>query len=101
MLLLALIASCAVVMTFSSLLTASSLWKTSLRLDVLLSHGDEAVVEARRTLGSAHELLSRTNLAADFVQKIFGRFRKVHRVRSGGNHRIRSHVTNKTNKRRG
>lgn len=93
--LLALISFCAVIITFSSLLTAGSIWKTSQRLTLLLSHGDEAVLEARRTLGSAHDLLARTNLFADFVQRIFGRLGKVHRARSGGNHRIQRHVTNK------
>ena len=103
--LLALIAFCAVVVAVSLLVTANSLWKTSHRLDLFLSHGDEAAREAHRILGSARQILARTNRAAasvegvveracGFVQNFFGRFGQPHRVRTGV-HRIGSHVTNK------
>ena len=80
MFLLALIALCAVLTTLSSLVAAGSLWRTSHRLD--------------RLMGSAHELLSRTNRFAGFIQNFFGRFGQTQRARTG-NHRSARHVANK------
>lgn len=92
--LLALIAFCAVVTTLSLLVTANSLWRTSHRLDLLLCHGDAAVREARRALGSARQLLARTNRAAagvgGILDPIFGFAQGFF-----GNHRGARHVANK------
>ena len=76
MFLMALFALCAVLTTLSLLITAGSLWHTTQRFNLLLTHGDHAVQEARRTFGSARTLLS-------FVQNFFGY------------HRGKRHVMNK------
>ena len=72
----ALFALCAVLTTLSLLITAGSLWHTTQRFNLLLTHGDHAVQEARRTFGSARTLLG-------FVRNFFGY------------HRRKRHVTNK------
>ena len=87
--LLALVALCAVVITFSMLLTATSLWRATHRLELLLSHGEAAVRETRHALG----------LATGAVRNLFGKFPFFGRggrphLRSGS-HRTASHVTNK------
>lgn len=105
MFLLALIAFCAVVTALSLLFTANSLWKTSRRLDLLLSHGDEAVREAHRAMGSVRQLLIKTNRAAahvegvvdqacGFAQNLFGQLQRVRKA-VWGNHRTVSRVVNK------
>ena len=76
MFMVALYAFCAVLTTLSLLITAGSLWHTTQRLNLLLTHGDHAVQEACRTFGSARTLLS-------FVQNFFGY------------HRGKRHVMNK------
>lgn len=81
--LLALIAVCAVLTTLSMLITASSLWRTSQRLDLLLAHGDDAVREARRAFGNARMLFK-------FVQRGFNAAQNFFGV-----HRVPRHVTNK------
>ena len=81
--LVALIALCAVVITFSLLLTATSLWRTSHRLDLLLLHSDETVQEAHRIFGSIRALMGVLERGGAAVQKLFGQHRKS------------SHVTNK------
>ncbi len=81
--LLALIALCAVLTTLSMLITASSLWRTSQRLDLLMAHSDDAVREARRAFGSARMLLG-------FVERGFHAARNFFGV-----NRIPRHVTNK------
>ena len=78
--LLALIAFCAVVSSVSLLITAGFLLRTSHRVDLLLEN--------------ARHLFSWTNRAGRFMQNLFGRFGRTHRVRAGY-HRIPSHVTNK------
>ena len=84
--LLALIALCAVLTTLSMLITASSLRHTSQRLDLLLTHGDDAVREARRAFGSARTLLRFVEKGFHAAQNFFG----YHRIP-----RISRHVTNK------
>ena len=83
MFLLALIALCAVLTTLSMLITANSLWRTSQRLDLFLTHGDDAVREARRAL--------------DNVRIFFKFFEKGLRTARNffGVHRVPRHVTNK------
>ena len=81
--LLALIAFCAVLTTFSMLITANSLWRTSQRLDLFLAHGNEAAREARRAFGSVRMLLGFVEGGIRAAQDFFGV------------HRIPRHVTNK------
>lgn len=81
--LLALIAFCAVLTALSMLITASSLWRTSHRLDLLLAHGEDAVQEARRAFGNARTLLK-------FVEKGFHAAQNFFGV-----NRVPRHVTNK------
>ena len=73
---MALFSLCAIVTTLSLLITASSLWLTTQRLNLLLAHSDHAVQEARRAFGDTRTLL-------DSVWSLFGY------------HRNRRHVTNK------
>jgi len=86
MFLLALIALCAVLTTLSMLITASSLWRTSHQLDLVLE--------------STQQLLWKTHRAAagveGFLQRLFSFFGGGMRVKSRrGNHRTASRVTNK------
>lgn len=81
--LVALIALCALMTALSMLIAASSLWRTSQRLDLLLAHGDDAVREARRAFGSVR-------MCFKFVEKSFHAARNFFGV-----NRIPRRVTNK------
>ena len=67
---LGLIALCALPITLALFMTASALWRTSRRLDAFLSNSDKTLHEAHRTLGTARQLLARTDKAAARVESL-------------------------------
>ena len=70
LLLLGLIAACAMAATTAFLLTTGDLRRVLQQLHRFLTHCDQTRLEAERTLGVARQLLARTDRAAGQIQKM-------------------------------
>ena len=65
---LGLIGFCSVLITIASLITTRALWQASYQLNTLFSHGKKTLHETHQMVGTARQLLARTDKAAARVE---------------------------------